>query len=80
MVAELPYHLSTNLNIKICKAVTVPVVLYGFETWCFTLRQLMKIFGPRGNSVGRCGLDASCSGVKEMHNYAPRHDDIYLLN
>jgi hypothetical protein len=47
-----------NLKIKIYKTVILPVVLYGCETWSFTLREehrlrvlenslLRKIFGPK---------------------------------
>jgi hypothetical protein len=50
--------ISENLKIKIYKTVILPVVLYGCETWSFTLgeehrlrvfenRVLRKIFGPK---------------------------------
>jgi hypothetical protein len=50
--------ISKNLNIKIYKTVILPLVLYGYETWSFTLgeehrlrvfenRELRKIFGPK---------------------------------
>jgi hypothetical protein len=50
--------LSKNLKIKIYKAVTLPAVLYGCETWPLTLREefwlrlfetkiLRRIFGPK---------------------------------
>jgi hypothetical protein len=50
--------ISKNLNIKICKTVILPVVLYGCKTWSLTLREehrlrvtenrvLRKIFGPK---------------------------------
>jgi hypothetical protein len=50
--------ISKNLKIKIYKTVILPVVLYGCETWSFTLREeyrlrgfensvLRKIFGPK---------------------------------
>jgi hypothetical protein len=35
--------LSKNLNIKIHKIVVLPVVLYGCETWCLTLREEHKL-------------------------------------
>jgi hypothetical protein len=50
--------ISKNLKIKIHKTVTLPVALYGCETWSLTLREehrlrvfenrvLRKIFGPK---------------------------------
>jgi hypothetical protein len=52
--------ISKNLKIKIYKAVILPVVLYGCETWSLTLgeehrlrvfenRVLRRIFGPKRN-------------------------------
>jgi hypothetical protein len=54
---------SKNLKIKIYKTVILPVVLYGCETWSFTLgeeqglrvfenRVLSKIFGPKWKEDG----------------------------
>jgi hypothetical protein len=53
---------SKNLNIKIYKTVSLPVVLYGCETWSFTLREehrlgvfenrVLRIFGPRREEDG----------------------------
>jgi len=51
--------LSKNTKIKIYKTIILPVILHGYETWCFTLRKkhwlrvsensmLMRIYGPRG--------------------------------
>jgi hypothetical protein len=51
-----------NIKIKIYKTITLPVILYGCETWCLTLREerrvrvfekrvLMRIFGPRRDEV-----------------------------
>jgi hypothetical protein len=50
--------LSTNINIKIYRTVTLPVVLYGCETWSLFLREELRlrlfenrvlrgIFGPK---------------------------------
>jgi len=50
--------LSSNLKIKICRTIILPVVLYGYETWSLTLREkgslrvcqirvLRRIFGPK---------------------------------
>jgi len=54
--------LSKNLKIKIYRAIILPVVLYGCETWSLTLQEerklrafenkvLRKIFGPRRDEV-----------------------------
>ena len=56
--------LSINLKIKIYSTIILTVVLYGRETWLFTLmeecrlrvfekRVLMRIFGPKGDEVTR---------------------------
>jgi hypothetical protein len=50
--------ISKNLKIKIYKIITLPVVLYGCETWSLTLREerrqrvfenrlLRRVFGPK---------------------------------
>ena len=52
-----------NLKIKIYKTITLPVVLYGCETWSITLREerrlrifenriLRRIFGPKRDENG----------------------------
>ena len=54
--------LSKNLKIEIYRTIILPVVLYGCETWLFTLREerrlrvfenrvLRRIFGPRRDGV-----------------------------
>jgi hypothetical protein len=54
--------LSRNVKVKIYKTIILPVVLYGCETWSFTLREvyrlrvfknrvLRRIFGPMGDEV-----------------------------
>ena len=54
--------LSKNLKIKIYRTIILPVVLYGCETWSWTLREerkprvfenmvLRRIFGPRRDEV-----------------------------
>ena len=54
--------LSKHLKIKIHRTISLPVVLYGCETWSLTLREEMKlrvfenmvlrrIFGPRRDEV-----------------------------
>jgi hypothetical protein len=55
--------MKNNLKIKLHKAVTLPVVLYGCETWSLNLREehrlrvsenrvLRKIFGPKREEEG----------------------------
>jgi hypothetical protein len=54
----LPGCVSKNTKIQVCRNKTLPVVLYGCETWSLTLREesrlrvsenriLRKIFGPK---------------------------------
>ena len=56
--------LSKNLKIKIHRSIILPVVLYGCETWSFTLREkrrlrvfenriLRRIFGPKRDEITR---------------------------
>jgi hypothetical protein len=56
--------LSKNTEIKIYRTITLPVVLYGCETWSLTLREehrlrvfenrvLRRIFGPKRDEVIR---------------------------
>jgi len=63
--------LSKNLKIKISRTVTLPVVLYGYETWSLSLREkhrlrvyenrvLRKIFGPKKEEVA--------GGWSRLHN------------
>jgi len=63
--------LSKNLKIKIYSTIYFSVVLYGCETWSFTLREkrrlrvfenrvLRKIFGPKRDEVIR--------DWKKLHN------------
>jgi hypothetical protein len=55
--------LSKNIKIKIYRTVILPVVLYGCETWSFTLREelrlrvfenrvLRRVFGPKRDGSG----------------------------
>jgi hypothetical protein len=54
--------LSRNVKVKIYKTLILPIVLYGCETWSFTLREehrlrvfenrvLRRIFGPKRDEV-----------------------------
>jgi hypothetical protein len=68
--AASPY---TDRNVRICKTIILPVVLYGCETWYLTLRQenmfdniiFWRIFGPKCQEVtaGWRKLDKG-----ELHN------------
>ena len=41
--------MSKNINIKICRTIVLPFVLYGCETWSLTLREKRRlwVFGKR---------------------------------
>ena len=54
--------LSKNIKIKIYRTIILPVVLYGFDTWSFTMREerrlrmfenrvLRGIFGPNRDEI-----------------------------
>jgi hypothetical protein len=49
--------LSKNMKIKTYRNIILPVVLYGCETWSFTLKEerrlrvLRRIFGPKSDEV-----------------------------
>jgi len=54
--------LSKNIKIKIYRTIILPVVLYGCETWCLTLREertlrvfenrvLRRTFGPKSDEI-----------------------------
>jgi hypothetical protein len=70
--------LSKNIKIKIYKTIILPVVLYGCETWSFTLREehrlrvfenslLRRISGPKSDEVTR--------GWRKLHN-----EELHNLN
>jgi hypothetical protein len=70
-----PRLLSKNLKIRIYKTITLPVVLYGCETWSLTLREdhrlrvfenrvLKKIFGLKRDEV--------TGEWRKLHNEEPR--------
>jgi hypothetical protein len=61
--------LSKNVKIKIYKAIILPVVLYGCETWFLTLRlERLRVFG---NGVLRrifgSKKDEIISGWRKLH-------------
>jgi hypothetical protein len=60
-----------NLKVRIYKTITLPVVLYGCETWSLTIREehklrvfdnmvLRRIFGPKTDGV--------TGGWRKLHN------------
>jgi hypothetical protein len=70
--------LSKNIKIRIYKAMILPLVLYGHETWPLTLREgdrlwvfenrvLKRIFGPKRDEV--------TGGWRKLHNEELR--DLY---
>jgi len=70
--------LSANLKIKIYRTIILPVVLYGCETWSWTLREekklrvfenrvLRRMFGPRREEV--------TGEWRRLHNEEP--NDLY---
>ena len=72
--------LSKNLKIKIYRTITLPVVLYGCETWSLTLRVELRlrvfenrvfrrVFGPKRDEVTR--------KWRKLHNDELR--DLYSL-
>jgi hypothetical protein len=73
--------LSSNVKVKICKTIVLPVVLYGCKTWSLTLREehrlkvfenrvLRIIFGPK-----RYGLTRDW---RKLHN--EEHHVLYSTN
>jgi hypothetical protein len=70
--------LSKNIKMRIYKTITLPVVLYGCETWSLTLKEkhrlrvfenrvLRRIFGPKRDEV--------TGGWRKLHNEELR--DLY---
>jgi hypothetical protein len=69
---KLSFHLlSRNVKVKIYKAITLPVVLYGCETWYLALKEehrlsvfentvLRRIFGPK--------MDYITGELRKLHN------------
>ena len=72
--------LSKKLKIKIYRAIILPVVLYGCETWLLTLREerrlrvfenrvLRRVFGPKRDEV--------TGELRKLHN--EELSDLYSL-
>jgi hypothetical protein len=80
--------LSKNVKNKIYKTTTLPVVLYGCETWSLTLREehrlrvfenrvLRKIFGPKKDEV--IGVWRKLHN-QELHNLHSSPNIIIMIN
>jgi hypothetical protein len=71
--------LSKDLNIKIHRTITLPVALYGYETWSLTWREELRlrvfengaftrIFGPKRDKVTRQWIKLH---NEELHDLYP---------
>jgi hypothetical protein len=63
--------LSKNLEIRICKTIILPVVLYGCDTWSLTLRDEYRLRVFENRVLGRIfGLknDEEMGGWRTLHN------------
>jgi hypothetical protein len=70
-VKRVSSHFLKDLKIKICETIILPVILYGCDTWFFTLKEkhrlrvfenrvLRRLFGPKGEEV--------VGGWRRLHN------------
>jgi hypothetical protein len=67
-----------KVNIRICKTVILPVVLYGCETWPLTLREehKLRVFENRVlRSIFRPKRDEVMGGWRKLHSQELR--DLY---
>jgi hypothetical protein len=82
----LPVSYQNNLKIKIYKIVILPVVLYGCETWSFTLREehklkvfenrvLRRIFGPKREEDGSCGTHEGGERCLQAFGWEARREE-----
>jgi hypothetical protein len=63
--------LSKNIKIRIYKTITLPVVLYGCETWSVTLREEHRLRVFENGVVGRKfgpKRDEVMGGWRKLHN------------
>jgi len=58
--------LSNNLKIKIYRTITLPVVLYGCETWSLILREKRKL--RVFENIGEYTRDEVMGEWKRLHN------------
>jgi hypothetical protein len=74
--------LSKSLKIKIYRTITLPVVLYGCETWSFILREerrhrlsensvLSRIFGPKRDEVTWDGIKLHNEELSDQYYCSP---------
>jgi hypothetical protein len=62
---------SKNFKIRICKSIILPVVLYGCETWCLTLREEHRLRVFKNRVLRRiCGLKGHevTGSWRKLHN------------
>jgi hypothetical protein len=67
----LPVCCQKNLKIRIYKTIILPVVLYGCETWCLTLREehRLRVFENRvSRGIFEPKRDEVTRGWRELHN------------
>jgi hypothetical protein len=63
--------LSRNLKVKIYKTIILSVVLYGYETWCLTLREehRLRVFENRVlRGIFRPKRDEITGEIRRLHN------------
>jgi hypothetical protein len=63
--------ISKKLKIKICRTILLPVVLYGYETWSFILREVCRLRVFENRVLRRiCGLkrDEVTRGWRQLRN------------
>jgi hypothetical protein len=65
--------LSKNVKMKIYKTITLPVVLYGCETWSVTSRVfqnkvLRRIFGPKRDEVTEGWIKLHNEGLHNLYS------------
>jgi hypothetical protein len=62
--------LSKNAKIRIYKAIILPVVLYGCETWSLTLRERnrLRVFENRVLKIFEPKRDEMIGGWRKLHN------------
>jgi hypothetical protein len=75
-----PHLLSKDIKNRICKTITLPLVLYGCETWFLTLREehILRVFENRElRRIFRPKREEVTGGWRKLHNEELR--DFYSL-
>jgi hypothetical protein len=67
--------LSRNLNIKICRTIILPVVLYGWETWSLTLREERRLRVFENGVLRILGRGTVSGEWRKLHN--DEFNDLY---